>query len=209
MIWVAGRKQSGVDLARRVQPGSGLRQRQCWRLLMVPTVRSRRVAMTLGALSTLGGRMFRVVLIRLSRIRLGRRTTTGTMLVRLTLDTTPGMSRATVWPTSAQVRPVMSCTSLDVLFLAGLAALFLMGVGGCATSPQSPSYAFETAIQGTASNAVVLLRRDVAPALPPPWNGVFDGAIAVAAGALALWGRHLHSRVAKVEANGKSPPPAA
>lgn len=77
-----------------------------------------------------------------------------------------------------------------------LAALVWM-LGGCTSSPRVVERQ-QSFITG-ATNVVQLVQRDVVPILPSPYSGLVEGGAAVAAAALALWMKSLHSKVAALD----------
>ena len=65
----------------------------------------------------------------------------------------------------------------------------------------------EPALYRIGSNAVQVLA-PVAPFLPPPFNALVEGILALGGALLAFWASHIHRTVAEIK-NGAPKPPAA
>lgn len=88
--------------------------------------------------------------------------------------------------------------------LAMYLALLVCLSAGCSTGQTSRG--FSDAAYGYSTNVVATLRRDLLPYVPPPYNGLLEGALAVSTGLLGLWGARLHKNVTALNGavNGKN-----
>ncbi len=94
---------------------------------------------------------------------------------------------------------IFICACLVALSLTIL--LFLSG--GCAAGPghlswQQSAYAWSTNAVSTAHDVFL-------PYVPPPYNGLLEGALAVSTGLLGIWGARLHKNVSELNGARKGP----
>ena len=88
-----------------------------------------------------------------------------------------------------------------LLAMAGLLALS----SALGATPEATQH--EPALYRIGSNAVQVLA-PVAPFLPPPFNALVEGVLALGGALLAFWASHIHRTVAEIK-NGAPKPPAA
>jgi hypothetical protein len=106
------------------------------------------------------------------------------------------------WP--ARCLPIRWGASVwSLLALASVALLVL-----CSCAHTEKGLQREERLYEFSTNAVTVVSR-ISPALPAPISPIAEGAVAVAAGLLALWSSHLHRSIQELKdgkSNGSPPP---
>lgn len=107
-------------------------------------------------------------------------------------------------------RPISGLLRSDYDWLALLAAivivLLLLLASGCAAVEGSRSERLQDATIVALQKVTDVAQHQVAPALPPPYNAMLEGAGVMATAGLGLWLKRVHSKVNKVS-NNHAPQP--
>jgi len=73
----------------------------------------------------------------------------------------------------------------------------VLACAGCAVTPAGLSRQYEWYRAGT--NVIGVVRHDIVPYVPAPWNGMVEGVLACAAAGLAAWNVHQQRQLREVK----------